>query len=174
MKKRLAGLLLAALVLVPSAASGEALEDVRDATDTRGKFDIREVEHYGGPRTWKIATWPRWSIAETWDRGYFLVRLDTFAGPRRDYYGLIRSTGLRLQGSLWRDFRVRRDRKLESLDTFRTSARNVKIRIPVRDLLGRKRNHYRWSVQSLWRGPSCEHNCFDFAPNWRFVRQPIS
>lgn len=178
MKRKLVGVLAAALLLAPAPASAIPLKDVSDRNDTHGKFDLRAVNHYKDARNrrvYRMITWGNWSEAEVWDRGYFVVWLDTRWDQRRDYYVLVRSTGRGMRGSLWRDRKTKSDYAIGSLTTYRTTSDDVKVRVRIKtELLARKRTYYRWKAESLWFGGGCPRQCFDRAPDSGYVKQRVS
>ncbi len=64
-------------VLAAPALAG--LAGIPDPNDTRGDLDVRKVERFGIDRPgFHIVTCCRWRTKGIWDRGYFLVRFDTF------------------------------------------------------------------------------------------------
>ncbi len=65
-----------------------------------------------GAASLEIITFHDWSVERIFDRGYFLIRLDTFGGERYDYYALARSTGFRMKATLVRDRRSKPDFKV--------------------------------------------------------------
>ena len=91
-------------VAVVAAIAGAHDTDFNDPDDTRGKLDIEQVRlaHQPGPPKWTLATFGEWRTAEIWDRGYLMVFLDTQGGAGAEHYLLVRSSGVVLEGSLWR------------------------------------------------------------------------
>ena len=147
--------------------------DPRDANDTRGPLDVRRINvvRRQTPR-FEIITWRGWTAKEIWDHGFGLVRLDTFGSSRFDYYALVRSTGTRLRGDLFRDRTRGPDRRLFALKTSKASRRSFRVRIPLTRLrMSKSRAMYRWEVQTLFIGSRCRRTCFDFVPNQGAVRE---
>src|SRR5919106_1124903 len=64
-----------------------------DGNDASGPLDVRSVKTAGrgswSPR-WQVNVRGRVTTRRLWDRGYFLVRIDSRLGPQADYLGLIR------------------------------------------------------------------------------------
>lgn len=174
MKRLRFGLL--AVVVVAAAVPGArgAHVRVRDSADSRGPFDVRTVMVSGTRRpAWKIVTWDRWSNRAVRDRAFLLVYLDTFGGSRSDYYALVRSTGARLHGSLWRDRRNKRDVRVASLRVRRPGSASVVVIVPLGKVkIAARRVQYGWRVQTLASGPGCGRVCFDRAPDFGSVAEP--
>jgi hypothetical protein len=147
--------------------------DPRDPNDTRGPLDVKRVDVFRRrtPR-FEIITWRGWTAMRIWDHGFGLVRLDTFGTSRFDYYALVRSTGNRLRGDLFKDRARRPDRRLFALRTSKASRRSFRVRIPLQRLrMPRSRAVYRWEVQTLFVGTRCRRTCFDFVPDQGSVRE---
>ena len=134
---------------------------------TRGKLDLERVRlaHQPGPPKWTLATFGEWRTAEIWDRGYLMVFLDTQGGAGAEHYLLIRSSGVALEGSLWRLRNV-------GPDSYLGSARNRWSRaerhgpgglVPAH--LRREPTFYRWWTETLFTGEFCRRTCHDQAPN---------
>src|SRR5688572_7318091 len=102
---------------------------VEDANDTRGALDIRRVtvDFSERPR-WTIGTWGPWTVDQVWDRGYFLVHLDTFGSPRMDYYAFVRSDGYAMRGTIVRDRENRSDYTVTSIKAYKGSRNTLRLR----------------------------------------------
>ena len=148
---------------------------VQDTNDTNGLMDIRRVEIDGSRRPrFTVTTFERWSVVEIFDYGFTLVHLDTFSTPRFDYYALVRSDGIALSASLWRDRVSKRDFRVANLDVWRTARSNLVVRIPLRQMkVGDMRITYGWSVETLFTSDRCRRTCFDFAPDQGRVDEPL-
>ena len=174
MRAKLAlAMVVAGVALAPLLAlAGHA--PVRDADDTAGRLDIRRVAvDDAGRATWTVSTWSRWRAIDIFDAGYVLVHLDTFGTPRFDYYALVRSTGTKLAGSLWRNRASKPDYRMRWLQTRRPDRKTVRVRIPLGRLyFGSRRLHYSWSAQTLYTGDACRQVCFDSAPDGGSVQEP--
>jgi hypothetical protein len=172
MKARVVVAIVIASLLVPVLVWAHHV-DPRDPNDTPGPLDVRRVNvvRRSTPR-FEIITWRGWTAKEIWDQGFGLVRLDTFGSSRFDYYALVRSTGTRLRGDLFRDRSRGSDRRLFALKTSKSSRRSFRVRIPLKRLrMPRSRAIYRWEVQTLFVGNRCRRTCFDFVPNQGSVRE---
>jgi hypothetical protein len=147
--------------------------DPRDPNDTRGPLDVKKVDvvHRRTPR-FEIITWRGWTARQIWDHGFGLVRLDTFGSSRFDYYALVRSTGSRLRGYVFKDRARRPDRRLFAVRTSKASRRSFRVRIPLRRLrMPESRAMYRWEIQTLFVSSRCRRTCFDFVPDQGSVRE---
>ena len=149
--------------------------DVRDADDTRGLLDVKRVAVTGTRRpTWQVITFSDWTVARLWDKGYFLVRLDTFGSPRYDYYALVRSDGREMKGTLVRDRQGERDVNVTRLTAWHPTRTSIKVRVPLsRMRIGERRLQYFWQIQTLFSNKTCTQICIDDAPNDRGVAEPI-
>lgn len=176
MLKRLLALtaLISLVVTLPLLAVAEHV-DVRDGDDTRGLLDVRTVKVAGSERpTWQIITFSGWEAGRLWDKGYFLVRLDTFGGARYDYYALVRSNGDRMKATLVRDRQNKRDLTVSRLRAWHPTRSSVKVRVPLWKMrLGRRRVEYLWQVQSLFSDKDCVRICIDDVPDHVGIAEPI-
>jgi len=176
MPKRLA--LLAAIVglavALPLLAVADHL-DVGDRNDTRGLLDVRRVEVSGESRpTWHVITFADWTVARIWDKGYFLVRLDTFGSPRYDYYALVRSNGYGMKGTLVRDRQGKPDFNVSKLTAWHPTRSSIKVRVPLSKMrIGELRVEYFWQVQTLFSNKTCTQLCIDDVPDDQGVAEPI-
>ncbi len=170
----LAAAVVGAAVALPLLALANHV-DVRDGNDTKGLLDIRRVEVTGSERPrWEIVTFSDWSVRRIFDRGYFLIRLDTFGDERYDYYALVRSNGFRMKGTLVRDRRSKPDVNVARIEAVHPTRTSVKARIPLaKTKIGRNRLTYRWQVQTLFSSDNCPRVCIDDAPNDRGVKEAL-
>lgn len=151
-----------------AAIAGAHHSDITDPNDTRGKLDIQEVRlaHQPGPPRWAFVTFGEWGTRQIWDRGFFMVMLDTRLGDAAEYYLLVRSTGASLQGSLWRIRSVGPDSYLGLAPVRRWSSRNATVQVGLSRLtFGAKRTVYRWWTQTVFTNDVCRRTCRDRAPN---------
>jgi hypothetical protein len=172
MKARLVVAIVIVSMLVPVLVLARHI-DPRDPNDTRGPLDVKRIDvvRRRTPR-FEIITWRGWTARQIWDHGFGLIRLDTFGSSRFDYYVLVRSTGTRLKGDLFRDRARGPDRRLFAVTTWKASRRSFRVRIPLGRLrMPRSRAEYRWEVQTLFVGSRCRRTCFDFVPNQGAVRE---
>jgi hypothetical protein len=166
----------AALVTVALVAivAGAHHTDLLDPNDTRGKLDVKQVRlaHQPLPPVWTVVTFAEWRTAEMWDRGYIMVLLDTSGGERADYYLLVRSIGSALRGSLWRARIYGPDSYVANIPVRRLSPRSASVQVGLSRLtFGAKRSSYRWWVQTVLTGRTCQRTCQDRAPNGGSVLQ---
>jgi hypothetical protein len=169
-----AGLVAAATLAVFSAAASAHHSDLADPNDVRGTLDVQTVklDHEGGPPEWTVITFSRWKPLALWDRGSFLVWLDTSGDENAEYYAFVRSTGTDLEGSLWFDARHGADKRIRPLAVRRKSPDGVSIAIPLNKLdFGKWRTSYTWYVQTLFIGDRCRRTCIDRAPDEGAIEQ---
>jgi hypothetical protein len=172
MKARFVLPIVIASMLIPVLVQAHHV-DRRDPNDARGPLDMRRVDvaRVREP-LFKVITWRRWTATRIWDQGFALVWLDTFGTARFDYYALVRSTGSRLVGDMFRDRKRRGDRRLFSVRAWKASRNSFSVRIPLTRLrMPPSRRRYRWAVQTLFVGRGCRRTCFDFVPNQGAVRE---
>jgi hypothetical protein len=148
--------------------------DLTDPDDARGKLDVKQVRlaHQPGPPQWTIVTFGEWRTAEMWDRGYLMVLLDTQGGGGAEYYLLVRSVGVALQGSLWRAHAYGPDSYLGSVPARRPSRHAASVQVGLSRLtFGASRSFYRWWVETVYTSDLCRRTCHDRAPNREPVKQ---
>ena len=168
-----AAVLVSLLFAVAALAAGTKVDD---PNDTPGLLDVHEVRiEPGKVPEWTVITYPRWTVRQIWDRGWVLVRLDTFGDPEPDYFAAIRSNGSTLGALLWQDRPTTRpDLKMGHLSVWRNGGHQVSVRIPLARLkIGPKRSVYRWSVMTLFTGPTCRATCFDPVPDTSPAEEPL-
>jgi len=163
-------------VLLASEAASAAPSVLTDPNDASG-LDISRVTLAADtpPPTWTIRTFRSWTIPKLWDRGYFLVELDTIGGPSVEYRAVARSNGRQMVGAL---YHVRRDGKsvqIAKLETHKVDPRSLSIRVPLSKLtFGPDRTSYKWDVVTSYSSGQCAHGvCFDRAPDSGSVEQPL-
>ena len=169
----LVGFVLAA-ALVSQAGAGHLV--VRDEQERRGRLDIRRVEMVGETNArWNIVTFPGWTIREIFDRGYFLVFLDTFGSDRHDYYALVRATRGKLRAMLMRDRADKRDYRVARLGVRKLDRRSIRLFVPHRHMrFSSAQLTYNWYVQTLFtKKGKCSRVCFDLAPDLGGVEEPM-
>jgi hypothetical protein len=157
-------------------AGAASRAQVMDPNDTDGVLDVRRIwfEPEVHPPRWTIVTFAPWMPEQARDQGFVFVYLDTVGSPRPDYYALIRSTGHRISGSLWRDATRGPDVRITGLDVRRDSDLTVAVRIPLGGLdVGTFRTTYGWSVVSTFAGRVCRATCIDRVPDVGVFEQPI-
>ncbi len=128
------------------------------------------------PPVWTIRTFRSWTIPKLWDRGYFMVELDTVAGAPPEYRAVARSNGKQIVGAL---FHVRNDGKnvqIGKVRTHKVDAKSVAIRVPLSKLtFGPDRTSYKWDVVTSYTSGQCGGGvCFDRAPDNGSVEQPLT
>ena len=163
------GAMIAAVAIPMFATARHAV--VRDPNDTRGALDVRRVEMVSGNR-WKVTTWRGWGTRALWDRGHFLIYVDTFGGIRADYYVLVSSNGKEMTAVLYRDRDGGKDRRIRSVRVRHPSRKVVSATVPLRKLARRGSGVYQWYVLSLFSSNRCRRVCFDRAPNSGTIIEP--
>ncbi len=162
---------LAGLALPVLAAGILAVED---PNDTAGLLDVHEVRFRnaaGSPPSFTIITFEDWTPRTLWDRGYFLLYLDTTGSSLPDYHVLVRADRHGLSGSL---FRERTEHRLFDVAVRKRGGSGVEVLVPIGRLtIGSHRTVYRWSVRTLFTGGACHRTCEDPAPDDSMVEQPL-
>jgi hypothetical protein len=163
--------------LVASARTPARHTGQEDANDTNGPLDVRQVEqvHWtpNGP-VWTLITFSSWTVDRIWDRGYLIVYLDTIWDGRADYFAMIRSTGDRLVGSLFRDRPDGRDVFLRTLTVWRGDGFRASVKVPFTALkVDPTRWSYRWYAVTLLTSEICPATCIDRVPDAGVVEQLI-
>lgn len=170
-----------ATAMLAALVAGAHDTDFTDPNDTRGKLDVREVRlaHDTRAPVWTVVTFAEWGVYEMWDRGYLEVLLDTRRGEDAEYYLLVRSNRLELQGTLWRLHPFGPDSYLGTVPVKRMSRRSASVQVGLRRLqFGERRDFYRWRVHTVFTSEVCRRTCHDYAPNgssvlqWRPGRSP--
>lgn len=175
---RRAGVLAAAVLVVAVALPVLASKLlVTDANDTTGVLDVHEVrlrDPDGSPPSWTVFTFKDWTPRSLWDRGYFLLNLDTLGTAEADYYVVVRAERTGLRAGMWRRRADAIDRRLFSVRVRRRGDNGVRMWVRLGRLpIGPKRNVYRWSVTTLFTGGVCRRTCVDLAPDAGMVEQPL-
>lgn len=175
MRRRAATVFSAALIaaISPSASANHLV--VTDGNDTRGRVDIKRVEMRGlRPRNLIITTQKGWSAYRIYDKGFFLIFLDTFGDTHFDYFILLRSVRTRIKGEIWRHTQDSRDRVIAITQVHKGKPRKVRTSLPLRKMhIGNQRVDFRWYAKSMWIGSGCRRVCFDRAPNEGAVTELI-
>ena len=149
--------------------------DQVDPDDTEGKLDLAQVafDHEGAP-SWRMATFSSWTVRSIWDRGTFIVQLDTKGDAAADFVAVVRSDGRRLVAALYRLRRDGREIELSVLRTDKGGSKAVTLTIPLREIsVGPNRTSYSWSVLSSFTGGNCTRTCLDAVPDEGMIEQPL-
>ena len=159
--------------LVVATLTAFALPVLADHTD---QLDLQEVvfDHVGGP-TWRMSTFPTWTVRSIWDLGNFIVQLDTRGDAAADYVAVVRSDGRRLVAALFRLRRDGREIEVTPLRTTKGGSRAATVTIPLREVsIGPNRTSYFWSVLSSFTGGLlCTRTCLDAIPDEGMIEQPL-
>ena len=149
--------------------------DQVDPDDTDGKLDLEEVgfDHEEAP-SWQMVTFPTWTLRSIWDRGNFIVQLDTKGDATADYVAVVRSDGRRLVAALFRLRRDGREIEVTSLRTDKDGSKAASVTVPLRDVsIGPNRTSYFWSVLSSFTGGNCSRTCLDAVPDLGMIEQSL-
>jgi hypothetical protein len=176
--KRTAAALGAILLVASLGAPARAIQtSLTDTNDVHGLLDERSVvfRYEPGPYAWAFATFGSWSLPNVWDRGFFIVELDTFGSRGIDYVVVVRSDGRSMIGDLFRRRFDGEERHLLRLSAWRSGSRGAGVEVPRSAVrLGGSRTSFFWSTTSLFTGHRCAATCIDRAPNGdAMVEQPI-
>ncbi|MEA2460115.1 MAG: hypothetical protein QOH90_292 [Actinomycetota bacterium] len=176
--KRVSLLLIVAMVgmaaLVPLLAR-TMHADVIDRNDTQGLLDVRKV-HISpkDPPRYTVRTFARWTVPEMWDAGYEVVHFDSRGDGHFDYYAMVRSDGVELKGTLFRDRKRQEDYRVSNLKVWRPDKQRVTVRVPLGSIrVPKSRSYYRWYVDTLFVGDNCRSTCIDRVPNDGSVREVL-
>ena len=149
--------------------------DQVDPDDTDGKLDLEQVtfDHEDAP-TWQLSTFSSWTVRSLWDRGTFIVQLDTKGDTAPDLIAVVRSDGRRLVAALYRLRRDGREIELTALRTDKDGSKAVTLTVPLREVsIGPNRISYSWSVLSSFTGGNCARTCLDAVPEEGMIEQPL-
>ena len=171
-KAVLVGILVALFVVTPAA--GEHVV-VTDGNDTRGRADIKKVRvERDGPRKWKIRTFRGWRVNDFFEKGWFVINLDTIGDRSMDYFVFVRAKRRRLGAAIWRERQNQDDVLVAHVKARKVTKALMSVKVPFSKLkVGDSRLEYRWYVRSMWSAPKCPRVCFDRAPNRRVISEPL-
>jgi hypothetical protein len=176
-RRRALAATIAALLCATALPGIAASAEIRDPNDTPGWLEVRRVITWGREQrpAWRILTGPRWTARRLWDKGFLVLMLDTFGDARLDYHVVIASNGRGLEATLWRRRRRAPDRRLRRVDVWRPNRRNVVVRFRLgRVVVGPRRDHYRWFVETLLTARRCRRVCIDRVPNRGTVKHQLA
>jgi hypothetical protein len=166
-----------ALVIALAVSARATHSNLVDGNDVKGLLDVHTVvfRHDHGPYAWIFRTYAPWTVRGIWDRGYFVVELDTLGSAAIDYRILLRSDGRSIVGDL---FRVQKDGdevRRASVSGWRAGGRGAGVEVSRRALrYGPNRTSFFWSTASLFTGERCRAACIDRAPDdGAMVEQPL-
>jgi hypothetical protein len=141
--------------------------DTSDPNDTKGLLDVRQI-HVSpkNPPRFTFLTFRRWSAERIWDSGYLQVHIDSIGDEHFDYFGFVRSDGVKLQGRLYRDRKRKPDYQVGWLKVTRRDQRHITLRIPLEDVkLPEGRPYYRWYATTTFSSDFCRATCIDRVPD---------
>lgn len=170
MRTRALGALAVAIaaVAILAGAGGARHTDTTDPNDVDGRFDLREVQldHHPGQLAWRFRTFGPWSLDDAWDRGFFVIELDTRGDKSIDERILVRSDGRQLIGSLVTIRSDGTERVRASLDAAKEGSRSAVVSISLRRLtIGRSRETFTWYAYSISTSTGCRQVCVDRLPD---------
>jgi len=142
--------------------------NLTDDDDTRGLLDLSAVvsRHESGPYEWVFKTYVRWTVKKIWDRGYFVIQLDTKGDEGIDYIVVLRSDGRQMIGDLFRKRANGDEVYLRTLPAGRAGSKGAGVDVPRRALkYGASRTSFFWTTLSAFTGTRCRVTCIDLAPD---------
>jgi hypothetical protein len=158
---------LTVVVAIVAIAAPRVHTDTNDPNDTKGVLDVRRVRlaHQTGTEV-TVLTFATWAPPAIWDRGNAYVFFDTQGGPEAEYFILVRSMGVKLHASLWRERATRRDVFLKNVKVRRKTPDGLSVRVPIKALeFGGFRDSYTWWTVTSFTGEICRRTCIDRAPD---------
>jgi hypothetical protein len=167
LKRALGTLMIVCAILIPLWALAETTS-IGDSRDVKGLLDVSRVKVEGRKRLprWTFVTFKPWSRERIYDRGFATVFIDTFGDFRSDYYALVRATATRIEATLFRDRKNKRDYEMGPLKTFKPGGRKVTVRVPLRKLkIPDSALSYSWFAETLMTGEQCPRVCIDRVPD---------
>ena len=162
-------------VVALAVPAGADHTDQTDPNDTGGPLDLEAVgfDHSGAP-SWRLVTFPAWTVRAIWDRGYLMVQLDTKGDAALDFVAVVRSDGRRLVATLFRLRRSGGQAEVASLRTNKSGTNAVWVSVPLREVsIGPNRTSYFWSALSSFTGGGCARTCLDAVPDEGMIEQPL-
>jgi hypothetical protein len=161
-----AGSLAVVAALAVSARATHS--DLVDPNDVRGVLDVHTVvfRHESGPYAWVFGTFPSWTVRGIWDRGFFVVELDTLGSKAVDYRVVLRSNGRSMIGDLFRLKRAGDLVHLRTLPSWRAGSHGGGVELPRAAVrYGSGRTSFFWRTASLFTGERCRTSCLDLVPD---------
>jgi hypothetical protein len=164
---------LVGLVLALPAMANHTSQ--HDPNDTDGRLDLRTVRFdHERPLVWTFITIAEWRPRQIFDRGYFVVELDTRDDEAIDYFIVLRSTGREMAATLHRIQGDGTQAEIATLDSGKDGGRSAWVALALRRIvIGARRTSYFWAATSLYTGEPCRRTCFDRAPDDGMVDQPL-
>ena len=110
--------------------------DQVDPNDTDGKLDLEQVgfDHEGEAPSWRMVTFSTWTVRSIWDRGDFIVQLDTKGDAAADYVAVVRSDGRRLSPRCSASGGSGRQIEVTSLRTDKEDSWAATVTVPLREV----------------------------------------
>ena len=175
MRRLVVGVAIAAVALAVTLPAVANHTSPQDGNDTDGRLDLRTVRlGHDRPLVWTFFTIARWRPRQIYDRGYFIVELDTRGDQSVDYVLLLRSRRQEMLGSL---HRIRTDGaqiEIANLQSGKDGGRSAWVAVGLRRLLiGPGRTSFFWAASSLNTGIQCPTTCIDRAPDKGMVEQAL-
>jgi hypothetical protein len=156
------------LVLALAAPAAATHTDLTDPNDVDGLMDLSAVQfrHESGPYRWIFKTYPAWTVRKIWDRGTFVIQLDTLGDEAIDYFVVVRSDGRSMVADLFRKRRHGTEVRLRSLDAGRAGDHGASVDLARRHLrYGANRTSFSWRTITTFVGVKCRVTCLDLAPD---------
>jgi hypothetical protein len=160
---------LATVLVVALAAPALANHtDLTDPEDTGGLLDLRVVvlRHDSGPYEWIFKTYGSWTVRKLWDRGAFVIQLDTLRDEAVDYFVVVRSDGRSMVADLFRKRASGKEIHMRKLRARRAGSRGAAVLLPRAAVrYGTHRTSFLWRTLSTFTGETCRVTCIDRAPD---------
>jgi hypothetical protein len=116
--------------------------------------------------TWTFRTFSGWTIDEVWDRGFFVLELDTRGDKDIDERILLRSDGRTLEAVLITIRSDGRERVRTRLHATKDGSRSASVEVARRRLgIAPSRELFRWYAYSIFAGGDCRRVCIDRVPD---------
>ena len=150
------------------AVTSASHTDTTDRNDTEGRFDVRAVhlDHYPQPMRWTFRTFSGWTVDQIWDRGFFVLELDTRGDQDIDERIVVGSDGRALEAVLITIRSDGRERIRTRLHASKDGSRSASVEVALRRLgIGGSRELFGWYAYSIFTGAECRQGCVDRVPD---------
>jgi hypothetical protein len=162
------GSLMIVLVLALAAPASATHTNLDDPNDVAGLMDLEHVvfRHDAGPYRWVFKTYPAWTIRQIWDRGTFVIQLDTIGDEAIDFFVVLRSDGRSMVADLFRKRANGTELHVRSLDAARAGGHGATVEVRRTHLrYGAHRTSFFWRTITTYVSPKCSSTCLDLAPD---------
>ena len=173
MRRLVVGVAIAAAALALAVPAVANHTSPQDGNDTEGLLDLRTVRlGHQRPLVWTFLTIARWRPRQIYDRGYFVVELDTRGDQTIDYVVVLRSRRQEMLGTLHRVLANGTQAEMAKLRSDKFGGRSAWVALGLgRVLIGPRRTSFFWAASSLYTGTQGPSTCIDRAPDPGFVEE---